>query len=824
MDARGSARSATLWVVMTAGCATSAWARDEPALLPAAATLAGSDARQRFLVETRDASGVWTGDATSRAVFYLDDPRVARVDGEGVVTPVGDGSATLRATIDGKTLTARVRVERALEALPGSFRGRVLPILAKAGCNSGACHGAAAGKNGFRLTLRGYGPETDYDVITRQARGRRVNMSSPAESLILLKPTGVLEHGGGVRLAAGSVEYRALADWVAEGAPGPRAEDPRVTGLRVEPEASRLRPGSSQTYLVWAKYSDGRTADVTRWAKFTTSDASVAKVDDDGHARVEGRGECAINVWFASFVARATLTSPYDPPSDRKVFARAPRSNEIDVKNLAKLESLGIPPSGRATDAAWLRRARLDATGVTPSIRELDAYLADKDVDKRAQMVDRLVNSPEYVDYWTYKWSDLMLVSTQRLAKPAMWSLHRFVRASVAENVGWDVFARRIVTATGSTLENGAAGFYVLHRDANDLVESTSMAFLGMSLMCARCHNHPLEKWTQDQYYGMASLFARVRLKDGARPGEVIVVADDDGEAVHPRKGVPMRPQPLDGVALDPKSTADRRVALADWLARADNPYFARAVVNRVWTNFFGRGLVDPEDDLRATNPPADAALLDWLVKDFIEHKYDVKHLIVLIMNSEVYARASAPLAQNAFDARYLSRYPVKRLAAEVLLDAAARVTEVPDAFAGYPAGWRSLQLPDSKVESAFLDSFGRAERLNTCSCERSSEPSTAQALQLANGSTINDKLRSDRGVVARLIRERAGDALIVEGLFASALARPATDREKARFVEALRTAAAGAKDEKEALERRRHAVEDAYWAVLTSDEFIFNH
>jgi hypothetical protein len=417
-----------------------------------------------------------------------------------------------------------------------------------------------------------------------------------------------------------------------------------------------------------------------------------------------------------------------------------------------------------------------------------------------------------------------LLVSSRKLAAPSMWSFYRFVRRSVADNVPWDRFARSILTAQGSTLSNGAAAFYVMHRDPIDLTESTSMTFLGLSLTCARCHNHPLEKWTQDQYYEFASLFARVALKDGETTGDVVVANSRDGEVLHPRRGVAMPPSPLDAPPVAPDDPRDRRAVLADWLARPDNPYFARAVVNRVWSNFFGRGLVDPEDDLRVSNPPSDEALLDWLVADFIAHRYDVKHLVRTIMNSAVYARSSVPVSGNESDAKFLSHYRVKRLPAEVLLDAISRVTEVPTPFAGYPAGWRSLQLPDSQVASTFLDSFGRPARIATCSCERSAEPSMSQALHLANGTTINEKLRSDSSAAARAVADKLDDAAIVEHLFLSALSRRPTAAERERMTRALRDATTGLDDPKAAATSRRQAVEDLYWAVLTSREFLFNH
>jgi hypothetical protein len=539
---------------------------------------------------------------------------------------------------------------------------------------------------------------------------------------------------------------------------------------------------------------------------------------------VQGHGEAAVTVWYASLVARTTVTVPYETELDPRLFAVTPRTHPIDVRNLAKLQTLHLPPSPDAGDAAFLRRASLDATGTLPTAEEVEAFLAQDGPDKRARLVDRLLASEAYVDYWAYKWSDLFLVSSQKLPPPAMWAFYRFVRQAVAENLGWDALARSLITARGSTLRNGAVNYFVLHRDPIDLTESASMAFLGLSLTCARCHNHPMEKWTQDQYYGMANLFARVQLKDNGPPGDVVVLAAREGDIRHPRTGAILPPRPLDAEPMALDAAGDRRAAFADWLARPDNPYFARAIVNRVWRNFFGRGLIEPEDDLRATNPPSDEPLLDWLVADFRAHRHDIKHLIRTIMTSDAYARSSTPVPGNEADTKYLSHYLVKRLPAEVLLDAIARVTEVPTAFSGYPAGWRSLQLPDSKVQSTFLDAFGRPERLSTCSCERSADPSMAQALHLANGTTINEKLRADTGVVARAVATNRTDGAILARLFLAALGRRPTAAERERLLAILAAATAGMSDDKAIAAARRQAIEDLYWATLTGNEFLFNH
>ena len=810
-------------IVFLALCVLAPARGAEIVLLPPAATLDGPGARQRFLVEGREGDR-FVADRSGEATFATDNPAVATVAPDGTVSPTGDGTATITARAGGMTATATITVKGSGRERAWSFKNHVLPVMTKAGCNSGACHGAAAGKNGLRLTLRGFGPEVDYDVLSRQTLGRRIVKTAPEESLILLKPTGAVEHGGGVRFAAGSPDYRVLAEWIGAGMPRPRDDDPAITKVEAFPDAATFRPGDRQQVLVRATYSDGRSEDVTRWAKFGSTDETVAKVDDAGRVKVEGFGEAAVTVWFSSLVARTTVTAPLATPVDEAVFASAPRKNPIDEKNLAKLRALRIPPSPDAGDAAFLRRAYLDATGTLPPAEMVDGFIADGSPGKRAALVDRLLGSSEYVDFWAYKWSDLLLVSSKKLPAPAMWSFYQFVRRSVAENLPWDQFARRVVTAKGSTLRDGAGNYFVLHRDPIDLTESASMAFLGMSLTCARCHNHPMEKWTQDQYYGMANLFARVTLKDGEAMGDVVVIAGGEGDIRHPRKGTVMAPQPLDDKPLPVEARGDRREAFADWLARPENPYFARAIVNRVWRNVFGRGLVDPEDDLRATNPASDESLMDWLVADFRARGFDVKHLIRTIMNSAAYARSSDPLPGNADDAKFLSHYPVRRLPAEVLLDAIARVTGVSTPFAGYPAGWRSLQLPDVQVASTFLTAFGRPERVSTCSCERSAEPSVAQALNLANGSTLNDKLRAADGAVAQAVASKATNAEVVDRLYRSALGRPPAEAERARLVAILAESVAGEADPKAAEAARRQAIEDLYWATLTGKEFLFNH
>jgi hypothetical protein len=799
-------------------------------LLPAEVTLTGPHAHQRLLALAED-GGRFTSDYTPQAQFVSSSPAVATVDAAGVVQPAGDGEAVIMTTVGGQQATAKVKVTHFKEPAVWSFRNHVIPVLTKVGCNSGACHGALAGKGGFKLSLRGYDPATDHFVMTRQARGRRINRLEPARSLVLLKPTMAVSHGGGQKLEVGSPDYQILAEWIAAGAPGPRPDDVRLQRLEVLPPAATLQPKDTLQVLVRAWYSDGHAEDVTRWAKFNSNEDLVAAVDADGRVRVAGHGEAAITVWYSNLVAASRISSPLPNHIAASVFAAAPRHNYIDGLVLNKLEALHIPPSPACTDAEFIRRAYLDAAGILPTPEEVRRFTADPAPDKRARLIDALLERPEFVDYWTYKWSDLLLVSSRKLPQPAVWAFYNFIRASVADNKPWDRFARDILTAQGGSLRNGGANYFVLHKDVSELTEATAVTFLGMSITCCRCHNHPLEKWTQDQYWGMANLFARVGLKDGDRAGEVSVQSQPSGDVLHPRRGVPMPPTPLDAKPLPADSPVDRRQYLADWLTAPDNPYFAKALVNRVWRNFLGRSLVEAEDDLRQTNPPTNPELLDALARGFIQHGYDVKHLIRTVMNSATYQRSSAPLPENSADDRFYSHYLIRRLPAEVILDAYSQVTGVPTPFGqirqgpssgvgkyeGAPPGTRALQLPDSLVLSPFLDGFGRPERAQTCACERQQDSSVSQALHLNNGTTLNDKLRAKDSRVAKWAEEKIGDEEAVRRLFLLALCRPPTAGEKHTF-QALLTEAS-----RDPQAPRREVLDDLFWAVLTSREFLFN-
>jgi hypothetical protein len=797
---------------------------------PAEVRLAGPNARQQLLVLARDGTQI-VGDRTATAKFASSNPAVAKVDEAGVVTPISDGQADITAAVNGQTATAKVHVSKMKEPSPWSFRNHVIAALTKAGCNSGACHGALAGKGGMKLSLRGYDVESDYFVLTRQASARRVDSQEPAKSLMLLKPTRKLPHGGGLKLEADSADYKLILDWITSGAAGPRDNDARVERIEVFPTSAELKPKATLNIIVRAWYSDGHAEDVTRWARFGSSEDQVATVNEDGLVTVAGHGEVGIHATFKNRVASLTIASPFPYKIAAAEFDKSPRSNFIDQHILVKLQALHLPPSSACSDREFIRRAYLDAAGILPTPEEVQTFLADSSPNKRAKLIDSLLERPEYVDYWAYKWSDLLLVSSRKLPQQAMWSFYRFVHTSVADNKPWDQFAREVVTASGSTLQNGAANYFVLHKDISELNEATSVTFLGMSITCARCHNHPLEKWTQDQYWSMANLFSRVSLKNGDRGGEVFVQELPAGDVPHLRRGVPMPPAPLDAKPMKVEDPASRREYFAQWLTSPDNLYFAKAIVNRVWKNFMGRGLVEAEDDLRETNPSSNRPLFDALVQDFIQHKFDMKHLIRTIMNSAAYQRSSQPRPENLADDRFYSHYLVHRLPAEVILDAYSQVTRVPTKFdqvytgveggtaatPNYPMGTRALQLPDSQVASNFLNSFGRPERLQTCSCERQQEATVSQALHLNNGQTLNDKLRAKNSRIDQWLNSKMTDADAVRQIFELALCREPTAEEAKKFEALLKEAG---EDKKSS---RRENLEDLFWAVLSSKEFLFN-
>jgi hypothetical protein len=799
-------------------------------IFPPDVAISGSHYNQRLVVEGTFADG-HREDLTAHSILTVSNPKVAQVSND-YVEAQGNGQATIIATFHGRRASAPLTVEKFSGPVLWSFRNDVQPVLTKMGCNSGPCHGATAGKNGFKLTLRGYDPQADYITITHQALARRTERMEPAKSLILLKPTLTIPHGGGKRFDVDSPEYKVVSGWIAQGMHAPQDSDARVTKIDVFPSESSLRPAAEQQLVVTATFNDGHKEDVTRWAKYDSGNEGVATVDDYGHVVMHGSGEAPVTVWYQSHVTFSRLRIPYPNKLDGSIFAKAARHNYIDDDILRHLQVLHIPPSPPASDSEFIRRVYLDAAGILPTPAEVDSFLNNQSPDKRARLIDSIMKRPEFVDYWTYKWSDLLLITSNRLSDEEMWAYYGWIHDSVASNKAWDKFVYEIVTATGNTIENGAGNYWLIHRDPLDTTENMAQAFLGITLTCAHCHNHPLAKWTQKDYYGMANLFARVRLKSysasGTRPGvgnffnDVTVYSASTGEFTDDRFMTVLPPKPLDAHALPETTPGDTRVYFAKWLTSPENPFFARNVVNRVWREFMGRGLVESIEDLRDTNPASNDQLLNDLVKDFVAHNFDVDYLIRTIMQSATYQASSTPLKENADDDKFGSHYVIKRLPAEVLLDAYSQVTKEPEHFEGYPAGTRALQLPDAAVKSYFLSAFGRPVRAQTRESERTSVPTVTQALHIFNGDTLNNKLRASGSTTDMLLKLGFTDDQIVDYLYVSSFSRHPRDEERKALVEALSSA------EKENgqvdMDARRSALNDMTWAMLTSEEFMFNH
>ncbi|MGB0548979.1 MAG: DUF1553 domain-containing protein [Limisphaerales bacterium] len=725
------------------------------------------------------------------------------------------------------TLPAAAEDDRKL-----SFRHDVMPVLSKAGCNGGGCHGALAGKGGFRLSLNAYDPATDHYNITRENRGRRIEFAAPASSLFVTKSTAAVRHKGGKVLHENSEAYRILTRWIQQGAPGPSDGDPTIERVEMSPTISQLNKGQAQQLTVRAFFSDGTERDVTRWARFASTDATVAEVDEaTGLAKVIGHGEGAVTAWYSGQIALARITSPWPSDIPDEVYSQTPRRNVIDDAVLGQLRRLNLKPSPRSSDSEFIRRVHLDVVGMLPTPEVTRAFLADPSETKRDAMIESLLAQPEFVDYWTYRLSDLFLISGRKLRPDALKSYYQWLRGEMETGTPWDQIVRQVVSARGDTMKNGATNFYSVHQDPETMAENVSQAFMSLSINCAKCHNHPLEKWTNDQYYSFANLFARVRAKGwggDARSGNgarTLFIANR-GDLIQPRTGKPQPPAPLDGQAIESDSPEDRREALAEWLTAPENPYFTRSIANRVWANFFGRGIVEPVDDLRVSNPASNEPLLEAISAHLVENRYDLKALMRLILQSETYQRTSAPLPENMGDQKYYSRYYPRRLMAEVLQDAITSVTRISPKYDKitladgstqgtnfYRDGTRALQLFDSSVTSYFLKTFGRNEREITCECERSNKPSMVQVLHLSNGDTLNSNLRSEQSCVNVMIPQ--SDEEIIEETYLLCLSRPPSDGERKRLI-----AMFDSTPEKE----RRAAIEDLFWALMTSREFLFQH
>jgi len=780
-------------------------------VLPGRAILEGPRAAQRLIVVGTYADGSQR-DLSGVARLEPANPEVVSIGAEGVLRPSSDGKTEVVVIAKGETRRIPVEVRQSKSERLVSYRHEVQPILTKLGCNQGACHGSQHGKGGFRLSLLGFETEEDYTSVVKSAEGRRVTPFAPEESLLLLKPTLAIAHGGGKRLEPDSKEAELIKLWLQQGAPAPRADDPKVIGITVYPQHRQMVPQENQRLVVLASLSDGTRVDVTDQAKFDTLNEGVAKVAPTGLTTTVGQGESNIMVRYQGHAAMALVTVPYAYDKPFEYLAR----NVIDEKVAAKWKELGLVPSDLCTDAEFLRRAMLDTIGTTPTQEEIESFLADNDKDKRSKLIERLLERPEYVDFWALKWGDILRVNSTKLGAQGMLAFNLWLRDSFRSNKPVSTMVDELITAQGSIYTNGPANYFRVATSPDDLAETTAQVFMGVRLQCAKCHHHPFEAYGQDDYYSLAAYFARIKAKPSQEFGlfgrEQVIYVAGTGDVRQPRSGKVMKPTPLGGEAAD--DPVDRRRALSRWLTASDNLWLPRNVVNRYWGYLMGSGIVNPIDDLRETNPPSNPELLDAVAQHFVSSGYDLKQLLRLILNSRTYQLSSFPTPDNRLDTTFFTHYKIKRLTAEQLLDAINLATGTIEKFPKMPAGTRAISLPDTNAPSYFLDTFGRPTRALACECERSTDPTLSQALHLMNGDVVSRKIVEPNGRLAKLLKDpEVTDSALVENLYLVTFNRKPTAEELTAASRIIQDAPS-----------RPIGAQDLFWGLLNSKEFMFNH
>ena len=783
----------------------------------AATNLIGRDARLQLLVSARMQNGD-TIDWTHQCRYETEPSGIVEISADGLVTPLADGNVTVVAISNsGVKAQTKLTVSRFGVHVPVSFPGQIVPIFTKLSCNSGGCHGKAAGQNGFRLSLLGFGPKEDFDHLVKESRGRRLSIASPDQSLLLLKAINESPHGGGARLKKDSHEYRLIRRWIAQGMPYGPSDAPTVESIDVFPKQRRIATGGSQQLSVLAKYSDGRTEDITRAAVFESNDTEMADVDLNGRVQLAGLvGDVAVMARYQGQVTVFRADLPLGATDHWKDSDWPTAKNVIDTAVYAKLRSLGIPPSAPCDDATFLRRVTLDIAGRLPTLDEVTEFNANDSDSKRDALIDRLLDSEDYAEYFGRKWNTIL--RNKRSGGTLDFrtaTFHRWIRSSLRENKRYDEFVREIVTASGSVASCPPVAWLHQVPDTNQRIEDTAQLFLGQRIQCARCHHHPYEKWSQGDYAQMTAFFSLMQKKVGGEPTEPMFVARvGNPSGRHPRTGQGLKPAGLDGDDLNVGQNDDPREHLADWMTDPANPFFARSLANRYWKHFMGRGLVEPEDDMRVTNPPSNPELLDAMATAFVESSYDLKALIRLICQSQTYHSQSDAIADNLQDRRSYSRFYPKRLQAETLLDAVDRVTLSETRFKGMPTGVRAVALPDTGFDSYFLNVFGQPNSVSACECERTQEANLAQSLHLLNSDEMQKKLATDNGRAAKLAADtHRSDEEKVKELYLVALSRQPRPNELKATIDYL-----GRK------ENRREAFEDVVWSVVNSKEFLFNH
>ena len=777
---------------------------------PPEINLTSAKSRQPLVVQAAYSDGI-TRDVTSQVTLWLVNPKLARLD-HATLTPVADGKTELRATFQGQTITAPVAISQASTQPPISFKLDVMPVFMKAGCNAGSCHGTSRGKDGFRLSLFGFDPDGDYFRLTREQIGRRINLALPDESLIVQKGLGAVQHTGGVRFGTNSDLCQTLVSWLNAGAPKDATNVAKVTGIEIFPKSALLEGANAvQRFLVRAKYSDATERDITPLAVFISNNDVTAKVGEDGVVTSGQRGEAFIQARFGEFnVGAEVIVVPKDLPY-RWPDIRA--RNYIDEAVYSKLKKVRLLPSELCDDTTFVRRVCLDITGTLPAPEEVQKFVQNTQPNRRERLVDELLARKEFADLWVMKWAELLQIrSRDNMVYPKAAVLYfEWLRDQMLANVPLDRIVQQMLTASDSTFRNPAANYYQIEPDTLKLAENTAQIFLGMRIQCAQCHNHPFDRWTMNDYYSFAAFFAQVGRKPGDDPRETVIFDRRDGEVKHLVTGAAMKPKFLGGDTPEIKDQS-RREVLAKWLTSPDNPYFARNLANLVWAHFMGRGIIEPVDDVRISNPPSNAQLLNALAGKFVEYKYDFKKIVRDICTSRTYQLSTRPNETNASDERNFSKAAIRRIRAEVLLDCVSEVTDTQDKFAGLPRGARAVQIADGNTANYFLTTFGRASRTTVCSCEVKIDPNLSQALHLLNGNTVQKKIE-DGALVKKMLKEGKNPEQIIDNLYLRCFSREPTATEITKLNKFLTP------DQKP-----EQVLNDVFWSLLNAKEFVFNH
>jgi hypothetical protein len=778
-------------------------------VFPSQVSLTTARDSQSVVVQAEYANGI-TREVTDKVEWKLDREDVVARDGHRLV-PRADGAAKLTVTFASQTVEVPVTVAQATVDPPISFKLDVMPVFMKAGCNAGSCHGAARGKDGFRLSLFGFDPDGDYYRLTREQPERRLDLSIPSECLLIEKATGQVPHSGGSPTKKGDPYHATLLRWLESGAPADAGAVPTIDSVELYPPNALLDgAGETQQLTVRAKYSDGTDRDVTNLAVFLSSNDNSATVTPNGKVTAANRGEAFIMARYE----KHTVGVPFItlPKGLEFQWQDVPANNYIDELVYDKLKRLRIQPSELCSDTEYIRRVSLDICGMLPTAEETEQFVADADTAKREKLVDKLLERKEFVEMWVMKWSELLQIrSTQYVSYKATLLYYTWLQEQIASNVPINEMVQKLLSAQGGTFSNPATNYFQAEQDRLKTAENVAQVFMGMRIQCAQCHNHPFDRWTMDDYYSFAAFFAQIGRKAGADPRETIVFNSGGGEVNHLVGGRAMPPKFLGGAVPD-VAGRDRRAVLAEWLASSENPFFAKNLANIVWAHFFGRGIVHEVDDVRVSNPPVNGPLLETLGQKFTEYKYDFKRMVRDICTSRTYQMSTIMNETNAEDERNFSHAALRRIRAEILLDIISRVTETKDKFAGLPLGARAVQIADGNTATYFLTTFGRATRESVCSCEVKMEPNLGQALHLMNGESVHEKIKQG-GVVARLLEAGKTPQQVADELYLRSVSRKPTDEETAAINEQI--AAAG--DAKAGLE-------DVFWALLNSREFLFNH